>query len=157
MLLGMEPFHSGVREVPVDVLPPVPHDAHRSVFAQPGEPPLAGLKTFYHPASGVVILGIDSFFFLSELVSDFLDTPVMCVLGFMITFPLVFIIQKAWGRDKTMAALGKAFVGAFLAGLPLPISGTMVGAAVLVMSGLPHHPLEMAKRLFAGRGTVDPK
>ena len=153
----MEPFRSTVREVPVDVLPPVPQDAQPHLWAKAGEPPLGGIKTFYHPASGVVILGVDSLIFVSEAVSGFLDLPVMSVLAFLITFPLVFLIQRGWGRDKTLTALGKAFVGAFLAGLPLPISGTIFGAAVLVMSGLPHHPLEMAKRILSGRPLVNSK
>ena len=49
------------QEVPVDVLPPIPKDA-----PLPPPPPVndssvpfAGLRTFYHPASGVVILGLD--------------------------------------------------------------------------------------------------
>ena len=152
----MDPSQPVAREVPVDVLPPVPHDAG-ALWSKPGEPPLSKLKTFYHPASGVVVLGIDSLFFVSEIFSGFLALPVMCVLAFMITFPLVFIIQKKWGRDTAGAAFGKAFVGAFLAGMPLPISGTLIGAAVLVMSGLSHHPLEMARRLLSGRPVVDQK
>jgi hypothetical protein len=145
------------REVPVDVLPPVPADAQPHLWAKPGEPPLGGLKNFYHPASGVVILGLDSLFFVSELFTGFFDMPVACVLAFILTFPLVFVIQKKWGRDSISSAFGKAFVGAFLAGLPLPISGTLVGAAVLIMSGLPHHPLEMAKRIFSGRPIANQK
>jgi hypothetical protein len=154
---GVEPIPSTAHEVPVDVLPPVPRDAHRSVFATPGEPPLAGLRTFYHPASGVVILGIDILIFGPEFFSGFLALPVMCALAFMITFPLVFLIQKRWGGDTGAPAMGKAFLGAFMAGLPFSIAGTIYGAAILALSGLPHHPLEMAKRLMSGRPMVDPK
>ena len=145
------------REVTVDVLPPVPADAQPHLWGKAGEPPLGGLKGVYHPASGVVILALDSLFFVSELLTGFLDLPAACFLAFVITFPLVFVIQRKWGRDTTRLAGGKALVGAVLAALPLPISGTLVGAAVLMMSGLPHHPLEMAKRLFAGRAVADRK
>jgi hypothetical protein len=152
----MDPSPSTAREVPVDVLPPIPAEAH-SPWARPGEPPLAGLKTFYHPASGIAILGIDFLVFGTELFSGFLDTPIMCVFAFLITFPVVFAIQKKWGGNPNSTALGKAFLGAFMAGLPFSIAGTIYGAAILALSGLPHHPVEMAKRLISNRSMVDPK
>jgi hypothetical protein len=141
------------REVPVDVLPPVPHDAALPTH----RPPLADVKTFYHPASGVVILGVDLLVFGPEFLSGFLDTPFMCVLAFLVTFPLVYLIQKRWSGDGGATALGKALLGAFMAGLPFSIAGTIYGAAILALSGLPHHPLEMAKRIMSGRPIVDPK
>ena len=144
------------REVPVDVLPPLPADAYHQVSVQPAEPPqppLSGWKTFYHPASGVVILGVDILAFGPEFLSGFLDTPIMCVLSFLATFPLVFLIQWKWSKNTFGAALGKAFVGAFLAGLPFSIAGTMLGAAVLALSGLPHHPVDMVKKLVASQST----
>ena len=149
---SMDSSPSTAREVPVDVLPPVPADAH-SPWARPGEPPLAGLKTFYHPASGIAILGIDFLVFGTELFSGFLDTPFMCVLAFLVTFPIVFAIQRQWGRNTGATALGKAFLGAFMAGLPFSIAGTIYGAAILALSGLPHHPVDVVKKL-ASQGTA---
>jgi hypothetical protein len=131
------------RQVPVDVLPPLPKDA--SHVAPPA--PFAGLRTFYHPASGVVILGIDILVFGPEMLSGFLDTPVMCALAFFTTLPLVWVIQSRWSKDTMAVAFGKAFLGAFLAGLPFSIAGTMLGAAVLALSGLPHHPADLLKKL----------
>jgi hypothetical protein len=154
---SVEPIRSTAHEVPVDVLPPVPQDAHRSVFAEPGEPPLSGLKTFYHPASGVVILGIDFIVFGTEAVSGFLDTPLMSVVAFLATFPLVFFVQRRWSLDRLPVAFGKAFLGAFMAGLPFSIAGTIYGAAILALSGLPHHPVEMLKRMATGQKLVNPK
>src|SRR5579871_4073208 len=144
------------RPVQVEVLPPVPADA-RSPWSGPGEPPLSRLKTFYHPASGLAILGIDFVVFGTELVSGFLDTPFLSILAFLVTFPLVFVIQKKWSLDRNGAALGKALLGAFMAGLPFSIAGTIYGAAILALSGLPHHPVEMARRFLAGRPMVDSK
>lgn len=141
------------REVPVDVLPPLPKDAHVPP-AQPvtETPPLAGWKTFYHPASGVVILSVDILAFGPEFLSGFLDVPIMCVLAFLATFPLVFLIQVKWSKNTLGAAFGKAFLGAFLAGLPFSIAGTILGAAVLALSGLPHHPVDMVKKLAQQQG-----
>ena len=156
----MNAGESEPRHVPVDVLPPLPKDA--SPAAPPDQPagpppPFAGLRTFYHPASGVVILGIDVLVFGPEMLSGFLDVPVMCALAFLTTLPLVWVIQSRWAKDTASTAFGKAFLGAFLAGLPFSIAGTMLGAAVLALSGLPHHPIDMVKKLTSSQGGPAPK
>jgi len=144
------------QEVPVDVLPPIPKDAPLSPPpADDSQIPFAGLRTFYHPASGVVILALDWLIFGTDLATDFLALPLMCVLAFAFSFPLVFLIQRKWTKDTLPAALGKAFLGAFMVGLPFPITGTILGAAILVLSGLPHHPIDVIKKLAsqgAGKG-----
>ncbi len=131
--------------VPVDVLPPVPKDAE--LPAPPRErAPFEGLNTFYHPASGVVILALDWLLFTSDLMTDFLALPAMCVLGFLATFPLVLVIQRGWSHNSWAGAIGKAFLGAFMVGLPMPITGTLLGAGILALSGLPHHPVDAVKK-----------
>ena len=138
------------QEVPVDVLPPVPKDAQTTPSSgqvQVPPPPFANLRTFYHPASGVVILGLDWLAFGSAMLTDFLALPLLCVLAFVVTFPVVYVIQLKWSKDTVGAALGKAFLGAFLVGLPFPITGTMLGAAILALAGLPHHPVDVVKKL----------
>src|SRR5471032_1528062 len=124
------------REVPVEVLPPLPADA--SVTRPEAAPPFSGLKTFYHPASGVAILGIDLVCFGPEVFFPF-DLPVMCALAFLATFPFVYFFQLKWSKDRPAVAFGKAFLGAFLAGLPFSIAGTIFGAGVIALSGLPRH------------------
>lgn len=136
------------REVPVDVLPPVSKEELTSA-PRPDRVPFEGLSTFYHPASGVVILALDWLIFGTDLFTGFLALPAMCVIGFLATFPLVLAIQQKWSRDKLPNALGKAFLGAFMVGLPFPITGTLLGAAILALSGLPHHPVEAVKRLVS--------
>ena len=39
--------------------------------------------------------------------------------------------------DAPRAAFLKAFAGALAAGVPFPVTGTIVGAAILALSGLP--------------------
>src|SRR5258708_892786 len=128
------------QEVPVDVLPPLPKDAaYSSTPPPPAEPaslpPFAGLRTFYHPASGVVILGLDWLAFGTDLLTGLMALPVICVLAFLISFPVIYTIQIKWSRDAVGPALGKAFLGAFLVGLPFPITGTLLGAAILALAG----------------------
>jgi hypothetical protein len=142
------------QEVPVDVLPPLPKDA-----PLPPPPlddhkvPFEGLRTFYHPASGVIILGLDWLAFGSDFLTGFLALPAICVLSFLVSFALVFAVQLKWTRDGISSALGKAFLGAFMVGLPFPITGTILGAAILALSGLPHHPVDVVKKL-ASQGTA---
>ena len=114
---------------------------------EPHTVPFANYKSFYHPASGVVILGLDWLAFGTDALTGFLALPEMCVLSFFASFAAVLAIQVKWSKDKLPTALGKAFMGAFLVGLPTPITGTMLGAAILALSGLPHHPIEMVKKL----------
>jgi|GEM_PF-427720 len=144
------------QEVPVDVLPPLPKDAYaapRTVQSEVPPPPFAGLRTFYHPASGVVILGLDWLVFGTDLMTGFLALPLLCILSFLVTFPVLYAIQMKWAKDKVGPALGKSFLGAFLVALPFPITGTMLGAAILALAGLPHHPVDAVKRL-ASQGTT---
>lgn len=129
-------------EVPVEVLPPLPSD----VPGPSPKKPLAGLKTFYHPASGVAILGIDLLFFGPQVIFPF-DVPILCVIAFLATFPCVYLAQLKWAQDNPRSAAAKAFLGAFLAGLPSSIAGTIFGAAVIALSGLPRHPMDMLKKL----------
>jgi len=138
------------KEVPVDVLPPVPHDAYPPSSApQSTVPPtpFPGLRTFYHPASGVVILGLDWLVFGTDLMTGFLALPLLCFLSFVISFPVLYVIQSKWARDTGGAAFGKAFLGAFLIAVPFPITGTLLGAAILALAGLPHHPMDAVKKL----------
>ena len=141
------------QEVPVDVLPPLPKEAPLPPPSLSHQVPFEGLRTFYHPASGVVILALDWLIFGTDLFTDFLAMPVMCVLGFLMTFALVLAVQLKWSKDRLPGALGKSFLGAFLVGLPFPITGTILGAAILALAGLPHHPVEVVKRL-ATHGTT---
>ena len=143
------------QEVPVDVLPPLPKDAPLPPPPPVNNPvPFAGLRTFYHPASGVVILLLDWLIFGTDFVTGFLALPWMCVVGFLASFPLVLAVQLKWTKDALPAALGKAFLGAFMVGLPFPITGTLLGAAILALSGLPHHPVDMVKKLASSHGTT---
>jgi len=58
----------------------------------------------------------------------------MCVISFLATFPIIMAIQRKWSKDAVPVAMGKAFIGAFMVGLPFPITGTLLGAAILALS-----------------------
>jgi len=147
---SMSAVPNQAQEVPVDVLPPLPKDAPLPPPpANDRAVPFEGLRTFYHPASGVVILGLDWLAFGTDLFTGLLAVPEICVLSFLVSFALVLAVQLRWAKDSLPAAIGKSFLGAFLVGLPFPITGTLLGAAILALSGLPHHPVDVVKKLAA--------
>jgi hypothetical protein len=99
--------------------------------------PVRGRKrTFFHPLSGLVILGVDWIAFGIDLPTEFLFTPLVCLFAFGVTFWAVAKIQLRDGDDSKHAYF-KAFLGAVAAGAPFPVAGTIVGAAILLLSGLP--------------------
>ena len=99
------------------------------------QPPAKG-KSFFHPASGALILGVDWAAFGLDLFSDFMALAVVSVLAFIVTFYGVLAIQRRWHGDKPGIASWKAFLGALAAGVPFPVTGTIVGAAIIALSGL---------------------
>ncbi len=93
-------------------------------------------RSFFHPYSGMLIIGLDWLFFGVSSLSLGLSTPVTCVLAFFATFFGVASIQKNLAGDSVPAAFGKGFIGGIFAGIPTAISGTALGALILAMSGL---------------------
>ena len=138
------------QEVPVDVMPPLPKDAPLPPPPPPAgdsSVPFANLRTFYHPASGVVILGLDWLAFGTDFFTGAIAIPIVCVLSFLVSFALVFAVQRKWTRDTVSAALGKSFLGAFLVGLAFPDHRNHARRRHLVLSGLPHHPVDMVRKI----------
>jgi hypothetical protein len=147
----MSPGSPESREVPVDVLPPLPDDARVSSHSsrEGTVAPLSGLATFYHPASGIVILGLDWMIFGTDLATEFLGIPFFCALGFLVTLPVVYAIQRRWRKDSRGLAFAKAAAGAILVAIPFPVTGTLLGAGILALSGLSMHPIDMLRKLMS--------
>ena len=96
----------------------------------------ASPRTFFHPLSGLVILGVDWLAFGIELPTQLLLEPIVSLAAFAVTFWAVSKIQQRDG-DEPRWAVFKAVLGAVAAGVPFPITGTVLGTAILVLSGLP--------------------
>lgn len=92
-------------------------------------------RTFFHPLSGLVILGVDWLAFGIELPTKLLLTPVVSLVAFAAVFLAVARIQRRDGDGPKRAGL-KALLGALAAGVPFPVVGTIVGAVILALSGL---------------------
>jgi hypothetical protein len=133
--------------VPVEVLPPQHHLPPLPNTGTSSAPAISNTssETFYHPLSGLIILGIDFLGFGSEALSGFLDTPVICILSFIVALLSILFVQTKYRKDESGLAFGKALLGATLAGMPVFIGGGVFGLAVITMSGLPHGKVEAMK------------
>ena len=99
-------------------------------------PPPRRTKFWLHPASGLLILAVDWFFFAPEFMTAEIAAIITSPLAFIITTAGVFWIQRRRNGDSFGGALLKALLGGVLAGIPTPISGTIFGTLVLALSGL---------------------
>ncbi len=99
-------------------------------------PPKIERRYWLHPKSGILILAVDWLFFGPELFTAGTTAIVTSPLAFLITTAGVFWIQRRKNGDSFNAALLKALLGGIVAGIPTSISGTILGTAVLALSGL---------------------
>lgn len=116
-----------MKEVEGEIIDPQPPEERRPA---PG-------RSFYHPLSGAVILAVDWACFGLDFFTGFGAILFASTLAFCVTFYAVLTIQRRLRGDAPGPALAKALLGAVAAGLPFPIFGTIVGAAILALSGLP--------------------
>ena len=95
----------------------------------PGRPP------FFEPASGAAILGVDWLCFGLEWQLGPVSLFVMSLFAFSASYAAVSRIQLRAG-DPPRIARAKGFLGGAAAGIPFPVAGTIVGALILLLSGL---------------------
>lgn len=93
-------------------------------------------STVLHPASGALILGLDWLFFSGSVISLGLSTPTLTALGFLLGALGTGWLQRRYGGDGTGISSVKGLLGGIAVGLPLPIAGTVLGGAILTLSGL---------------------
>ncbi len=93
-------------------------------------------RTFYHPASGAAILGIDWLFFGLEWELGPVSLVLSCAAAFAATYFVVERVQRRWRGDEPRVARAKALFGAAAAGAPFAVGGTVVGGLILLLSGL---------------------
>ena len=96
-------------------------------------------RTFYHPLSGLAILGIDWAFWILGGAEITVLGPVAVGLAsatsFAACYAVVRRLQTRHGDDPRRARI-KALIGAAAAGVPFAIGGTVLGGLILVLSGL---------------------
>jgi len=92
--------------------------------------------TVLHPASGVLILGLDWLLFSENVITLGLSTPLNVVIGFGVAGLGTGIIQRVYHGDGFGKSLLKGLLAGITVGIPLPVAGTAVGGGILALSGL---------------------
>lgn len=89
----------------------------------------ASAKPLFHPASAMVLVGVDALWMLADWAALlwFISIP----LSFLACSLPVFFIQKFIHREPFFRAAGVAVLCGVLAAVPFPVTGTIVGLAIL--------------------------
>jgi len=115
------------KSIPVEVLPPEPVKAASAGSPKGSGPPI-------HALSALILAAVDS------LWAIFLWEPPVWIIAiplcFLAVFLPVYLIQKHLKNDSTGRALAFATLFGVLAGLPTPITGTIIGSGLLAWTGL---------------------
>jgi hypothetical protein len=89
-----------------------------------------------HPLTGLAILGLDWVIFGAELLSAFVLQPLLSPLGALAGFISAFLIERRYADRSFGRSVLAALFAAVVVGVPWPVSGTLIGLAVLALSGL---------------------
>lgn len=100
-----------------------------------GTPNAPSSRVFFQRASGAVILAVDWLCFGLEWQLGPVSMAVMSATAFVVTYAVVWRVQSR--VDAPRIAHAKAVAGALAAGVPFPVTGTIVGGLILALSGLP--------------------
>ena len=103
-------------------------------------------RRFIVPATGAWILVLDWVLFSSNVLSAWLATPVVMLLGFVLGSGGAFLAQRRAANESLWGAATKAFLAGIVVALPWPIGGTLLGGWVLLASGLAN-----ARKEFMGK------
>ena len=87
-----------------------------------------------HPMAALATIALDGVFTLPEL--DPLLIPIISPVVGVIGFTATMLVQRFIAKDEWGAAAAKGLVMGILAGVPYPVAGTLVGAPLLIWSGL---------------------
>jgi hypothetical protein len=93
-------------------------------------------KSALHPLTGLAILGLDWLFFGGELLTGFVMEPLLVPLGALSGFIATFAIERRYAGRSFARSFFAAMFAALAVGVPWPISGTLIGVAVLILAGL---------------------
>lgn len=92
--------------------------------------------SFLHPASGVLILGLDWLLFSGTAFTLGLSTLGLAGLGLGLGGLGTGLIQRVYHGDGVAKAVLKGLLAGITVGIPLPVAGTAVGGGILALSGL---------------------
>lgn len=93
-------------------------------------------KRFMLPATGLLIMGLDWLLFSEEAASLGLLIPFTSVTGFLLGGIGTYLLQRRHALDSKPVAILKSLLAGLLVGIPMPLAGSIAGAAILANSGL---------------------
>ncbi|MFB6097553.1 MAG: phosphoribosylaminoimidazole carboxylase [Salinibacter sp.] len=96
----------------------------------------SGSPSVLHPASGILILGLDWVLFSESVITLGLSTVLSAVVGFGGAALGTGLIQSTYHEDGIGKAILKGLLAGLTVGIPLPVAGTAVGGGILALSGL---------------------
>lgn len=99
-------------------------------------PSNASSRSVLHPASGLLILGLDWALFSENAMTLGLSTLVVVAVGFVLAGLGTGLIQHVYHDDSVGKAVLKGLLAGITVGIPLPVAGTAVGGGILALSGL---------------------
>lgn len=88
-----------------------------------------------HPLTALSIIALDGFFTVFEILDPLMLLFISSGIGLM-GFVTTLFIQRYMARDEWGIAIAKGLAMGIFAGVPYPITGTIVGAPLLIWSGV---------------------
>lgn len=115
---------------------------------------LEQIRSFLHPATGLLILVADWFFFSGTVLTGGALLAHASLLGFLVGFIGAAYIQRRFARERWERALWKGLLAGGLVGFPIPIGGTIIGGLILAFSGLDQIRQQAARALAEHPGAA---
>ena len=88
-----------------------------------------------HPLAALATIALDGFFAVFEVIDPLMLLFISGGIG-LLGFAATTLVQRFLANDSWGAAIAKGAVMGIVAGVPYPVAGTVVGAPLLVWSGL---------------------
>ena len=105
------------------------------------------IRSFLHPATGVLILVADWFFFSGTVVTGGALVAHAMFFGFVVGFAGTTYIQLFLAKERWQRAVLKGLLAGGLVGFPIPVGGTLIGGLILAFSGLDQLRQQLAHAL----------
>ena len=88
------------------------------------------------PVSALWIFGLDWLLFSANIVAAGTATPIVILVGFLLGGGGAYLFQRTLAEDAPGRSALKAVIAGTAVGVPWPIGGTVIGAWILLVSGL---------------------
>jgi len=88
-----------------------------------------------HPLAALATVALDGFFSVFEVLDPFMLLFISAGIG-LLGFAATTFVQRYVANDRWGAAIAKGLVMGIFAGVPYPVTGTVIGSPLLVWAGV---------------------